>query len=113
MMLLCIFKLSGRKNCKETLHLQQWQCILTLLHLHTIIIMQIILHSVDFARDKKKIFNFSDVCPLGHKSYFDLFFKKSNHGFYVLTSFLLYIALILSNKWSIDREKCKVSTPST
>ena len=43
-----------KKNCKETLHLQQWQCILTLLHLHTIIIMQIILHSVDFARDEKK-----------------------------------------------------------
>ena len=63
MMLLCIFTLSGRKNCKETLHLQQWQCILTLLHLHTIIIMQIILHSVDFARDEKKKIQFLRCLP--------------------------------------------------
>ena len=63
MMLLCIFTLSGRKKCKETLHLQQWQCILTLLHLHTIIIMQIILHSVDFARDEKKNIQFLRCLP--------------------------------------------------
>ena len=74
--------------------------------------MQIILYSADFAGDQKNIFNyFSDACPLGHKSYFDLFLKKSKHGFHFLTSFLFYIAL--SNKWSIDREKCKVGTPST
>ena len=35
--------------------------------------MQIILHSADFAGDEKNIFNFSDACPLGRKSYFDLF----------------------------------------
>ena len=99
-----------KKNYKETLRLQQWQCIFTLLHLH---ICKLSFIQQTLLEMKKNIFNFSDACPLaiGCKSYFDLFSKKSKHGFHVLTSFLFYIAL--SNKWSIDREKCKVSTPST
>ena len=59
-MLLCIFTLAGGKNCKETLHLQQWQGIFTLLHLH---IMQIILHSEDFVRDEKKCLQFLRCLP--------------------------------------------------
>ena len=102
MILLCEFTLSRGKNCKETLCLQQWQCIFnTLLHLHICqlsFIQQILL-------DTKNIFDFSDACPLGCKSSFDLFLKKSKHGSHALNSFLFYIAL--RNKWSIDREKCK------
>ena len=97
MMLLCIFTLSGGKNCKETSCLQQWQCIFTLLHLH---MCQLSFIQQTLLEMKKNIFNFSDACPLGCKSYFDLFLKKSKHGFHVLTSFLFYIAL--SNKWSIE-----------
>ena len=96
-----------KKNCKETLRLQKWQCIFSLLHLH---ICKLSFIQQTLLEMKKNIFNFSDACPLGCKSYFDLFLKKSKHGCHVLTSFLFYIAL--SNKWSIDSEKCKVSTPS-
>ena len=90
MTLLRIFTLLGRKNCKETLCLQQWQGIFTLLHLH---ICKLSFIQKTLLEIKKNIFNFSDACPLGHKSYFDLFLKKSKHGFHVLTSFLFYIAL--------------------